>query len=213
MTGQRESKWRELLEAVLPALAELPGEFSWTWGGGTALAQRFHHRISYDIDIFFENAAVLQKLSPNRNPKIKAITDNWQEPEHYIKIERPEGEIDFIIAMMRTVPGALPVEVSGHKILMEAAAEILAKKIHYRGSRAVARDVFDAMAVFHLDPKALEQAVKATPDGARNFADNIRALAPRLKREIPMAVDVTDQGAKLLDQDFLELAAALEGLL
>lgn len=61
---------------------------------------------------------------------------------------------------------------------METAAEILAKKMHDRGSRAVARDVFDAMSVFHLDPTAFEQAMKAAPDGARNFADNIRALAP-----------------------------------
>ena len=63
----RTSKWKQLLELVLPALDELSNELPWSLGGGTALAISLNHRISYDIDIFFQDASALKFLSPNKN--------------------------------------------------------------------------------------------------------------------------------------------------
>ncbi len=51
------------MELVLPALDELPGGLSWTLGGGTGLAISLNHRISHDVDIFFQDAAALKLLS------------------------------------------------------------------------------------------------------------------------------------------------------
>src|SRR4051794_26702968 len=85
--------WRDLLRLALPALEALPAGMSWALGGGTALALTLAHRVSFDIDVFFTDSRALRLLSPNRNPLVRAISDRWQEPGNYIKIERPEGEI------------------------------------------------------------------------------------------------------------------------
>jgi hypothetical protein len=78
-----------------------------------------HHRVSQDIDLFFESAAVLRLLSPNRNPDTKRITDRWQEPGHYLKFEIAgvgDGDIDILVtrtwvelpAIKTTVDAASP---------------------------------------------------------------------------------------------------------
>ena len=62
----RTSQWKRLLELVLPALDELPNELTWSLGGGTALSISLNHRISYDIDIFFQDASALKFLWKRR---------------------------------------------------------------------------------------------------------------------------------------------------
>ncbi|MGJ5040694.1 MULTISPECIES: nucleotidyl transferase AbiEii/AbiGii toxin family protein [unclassified Bradyrhizobium] len=49
------------------------GPGAWTFGGGTALAQSFDHRISYDVDIFLDSSTALKRLAPNMNPVTKAL--------------------------------------------------------------------------------------------------------------------------------------------
>jgi hypothetical protein len=63
----RTSKWKQLLELVLPALDELPKELAWSLGGGAALSISLNHRISYDIDIFLQDASALKFLFNKRN--------------------------------------------------------------------------------------------------------------------------------------------------
>ena len=102
LTGSRKwpaTAWRTLLELALPALDEVGADVRWTLGGGTGLALKLEHRISYDIDIFFEDASHLRALSPNRNKASRAISDRWQDPGHYLRLEREEGVIDFIEAV------------------------------------------------------------------------------------------------------------------
>ena len=56
------SKWKLLLELVLPALSELSNDLIWSLGGGTALSISLNHRISYDIDIFFQDKAATKTV-------------------------------------------------------------------------------------------------------------------------------------------------------
>src|SRR3546814_7709291 len=74
------SRWQSLFDAALPALDNLPDNIEWTLGGGTALALALSHRVSYDIDIFFTDARALRLLSPNRNDRVRRLSDRWQEP-------------------------------------------------------------------------------------------------------------------------------------
>ena len=80
----RSSQWKLLLELVLPALNELPKKLTWSLGGGTALSISLNHRVSYDIDIFFQDASALNFLSPHKNKKIRALSDDWQHPGNYL---------------------------------------------------------------------------------------------------------------------------------
>ncbi len=88
------------MQKALIALDSLEGgPGSWTFGGGTALAQILGHRISYDVDIFLDSSTVLKNLAPNINQVTKSLCDTWQWPGRYLKlILRDVGEIDFLNA-------------------------------------------------------------------------------------------------------------------
>lgn len=212
MTGSRRwpaTAWRELLELALPALDEAGTRCRWTLGGGTALSLRLNHRISYDIDLFFEDAACLAALSPNRNRAARAISDRWQEPGHYLKIERDEGAIDFIVAARQSDAPSWSLEFEGRKVPVEDPVEILAKKLRYRGSRLAARDLFDIAAVHRADPSALQRAAAAVPDAVRRAVDRIERMADRYRETIRGEVNPTQSGAELLDVDPLDVARML----
>ena len=205
-----EPRWRALLDLALGAIDSLNGRYRWSWGGGTALAVHLGHRDSFDIDIFFTDSQALRELSPQRNAAVRAITGKWQEPGHYIKLERPEGAINFIASPLFSNPGTQPWLHDGRDLPLETVTEILAKKLHWRGSTALARDIFDLAAARRFAPDAFAAAAALEADGAARAADRIRRQIARLKRELPDAVRPTAAGAQVLETDLLALAAALD---
>ncbi len=212
MTGSRKwlaTAWRTLLELALPALDEVDPDLEWTLGGGTGLALKINHRISYDIDIFLEDAGHLRALSPNRNSASRAITDRWQEPGHYLKLEREEGAIDFIVAARQTDLAPWRYDFKGRSIPVDEPAEILAKKLKYRGSQIIPRDIFDLLAVHRFNPEIFKEAIAAVPDGARRAADRIRRIEKRYRETIKDEVNPTANGAELLEADPIEVAEIL----
>ena len=212
MTGSRKwpaTAWRPLLELALPALDEIGADVAWTLGGGTALALKLNHRVSYDIDIFLEDAGALRNLSPNRNKAARDISDRWQEPGHYLKLEREEGAIDFILGARLTDFTPWLYDFKGRRIPVEHPAEILAKKLKYRGSRLLPRDIFDLLAVQRSDATIVKAAVTAVPDGARRAADRIRRIEKRYRETIEDEVNPTASGAELLEADPIEAAEIL----
>ena len=212
MTGSRKwpaTAWRTLLELALSALDEVGPDVEWTLGGGTGLALKINHRISYDVDIFLKDAGHLRAISPNRNSAARAITDRWQEPGHYVKLEREEGSIDFIVAVQQTDLAPWRYEFKGRSIPVDEPAEILAKKLKYRSSGIVPRDIFDLLAIHHFDPEIVKEAVAAVPDGARRAADRIRRIGKRYRETIKDEVNPTANGAELLEVDPIEVAEFL----
>jgi len=152
--------WKDLLGLALPALKQLPKEIEWDLGGGTALMLFIKHRISKDVDIFFENARALKLLAPSANVLTKKICDDWQQPGHYIKlIKYGKGEIDFLVS--RTFEDnpniAYDFIYNNQKqpIRVETPKEILSRKIFHRASQFTIRDIFDTASVIEYDPKIL----------------------------------------------------------
>lgn len=201
--------WRALLERALDVLDEVGPQVRWTFGGGSALALKIGHRMSYDVDLFLEDAGTLRALSPNRNKAARAITDHWQEPGNYLKLRCVEGEIDFILGGRLTELTPWLYQLKDRYILVEEPAEILAKKLKYRGSRLLPRDIFDLLAVHRFDPTCIRTAVLATPEGARRAADRIERIAGRYRETIRDEVNPTATGVELLDGDPLEAARLL----
>ncbi len=204
-----EGDWPKLLDRALMALDTLPGGAVWSWGGGTALAVRLDHRVSVDIDIFLADADDLRRLFPSVNPMVRAMSGNWQQPDHYLKLLFEEGEIDFIAALSRTRQPSDAWTWRGRLLPLETTAEILAKKLHWRGSRALARDVFDLEAARRFDREGFDAALAAEPGGARRVSDVVVRRENRLRKELPLAVRPTAKGAEILDLDLLDLAASL----
>ena len=57
---------------------------------------RHHHRLSKDIDIFVPDPQYLGFVSPRLSDVAEAVTADYVEGPGYIKLLRPEGEIDFV---------------------------------------------------------------------------------------------------------------------
>jgi nucleotidyltransferase AbiEii toxin of type IV toxin-antitoxin system len=145
------SQWEKLLNLALPVLSDL--ETPWTLGGGTGLFLSLNHRVSYDIDIFLEDPRGLKTIAGD--PRTKRISSDWQFPGNYLKLSRQEGEIDFILAATITENCHFAYNFKGMQINVETPAEIVAKKIRYRGSNFTIRNIFDfALSVNH-DPELM----------------------------------------------------------
>lgn len=143
------------MNLALTILSDLSPEMQWSLGGGTALALHLNHRVSFDVDIFFEHPGALKELM--RNPKTKQLSNDREFPGNYLKIIRPEGEIDFILASNVTDEFCQTYKFGVEQIDIETPIEIIAKKIKYRGSKFTLRDVYDLSAVIKTTPDILER--------------------------------------------------------
>lgn len=78
---------------------------------------------------------------------------NPNEEANFIKIRLPEGEIDFIVGMsLLDLPDESRPDT---RFALEPIAEVLAKKLFYRGWALTSRDVFDWMFIEQHLPKSI----------------------------------------------------------
>lgn len=130
----------------------------WTFGGGTVLMLRYGHRLSKDIDIFVPDPQYLGYVSPRLSDVAQGVSDQYVEGPGYIKLLRPEGEIDFVASPNLTAEPFEMWERLGRVVKVETSAEIVAKKLWHRCDRATARDLFDLALVIEREPQALAAA-------------------------------------------------------
>lgn len=130
----------------------------WTFGGGTVLMLRHGHRLSKDIDIFVPDPQYLGFVSPRLSDVAESMTHDYVEGPGYIKLLRPEGEIDFVASPNLTRSPFEMWQLLGRQVRVETSAEIVAKKLWHRGDRATARDLFDLALVIEREPQALASA-------------------------------------------------------
>lgn len=154
MAAGRPSEWPVLFDIAAKILrhAEATVGFApaWSFGGGTALMLQIDHRESHDIDLFLDDPQLL----PFLNPETQEI-DLIRRPDSYsadgttvLKLVYKEiGEIDFICCADITTAPTTPQNVQGVAVQLETPAEIVAKKVHYRGWNFQPRDMFDMAAV------------------------------------------------------------------
>jgi predicted nucleotidyltransferase component of viral defense system len=154
--------WQGLLQHAYSLIDEIavhgiPNPF-WTFGGGTVLMLRYRHRMSKDIDIFVPDPQYLGYVSPRLSDVAEAVSDKYVEGPGYVKLLRPEGEIDFVASPNLTSDPFEVWELLGRQVKVETSAEIVAKKLWHRGDRATARDLFDLALVIEREPMALATA-------------------------------------------------------
>ena len=130
----------------------------WTFGGGTVLMLRYGHRLSKDIDIFVPDPQYLGYVSPRLSDAAERVTQDYVEGPGYVKLLRPEGEIDFVASPNLTAQPFDEWTLLGRTVKVETAAEIVAKKLWHRGDQATARDLFDLSLVIEREPVALATA-------------------------------------------------------
>ena len=183
-----EGAWKDLLPHAVSIIEDIerhgtPNPF-WTFGGGTVLMFRYHHRLSKDIDIFVPDPQYLGFVTPRLSDVAAAVTSQYVEDQSsYVKLIRPEGEIDFVASPNLTETPFEIWNIGGQHIRVETAAEIVAKKLWHRGDRATARDLFDLSLVIEREPEELIKASKFLKKHAQIFTEQIANRATILKMQ------------------------------
>ena len=140
-----EGPWQSLLSHAFQLLDDMQLHSGvanpfWTLGGGTVLMLRYAHRQSKDIDIFVPDPQYLGYVSPRLSDVAAEVSEDYVEAAGYVKLIRPEGEIDFVAASNLTNSPYEIWHILGREIKVETSAEIVAKKLWHRGHTATARD-------------------------------------------------------------------------
>jgi hypothetical protein len=172
--------WKELLRHALSLIDGIAAHGTadpfFTLGGGTVLMLRYQHRRSKDIDIFVPDPQYLGYVSPRLSELAESIASDYVEGASYVKLIRPEGEIDFVAAPNLTLDPFEEWRFMRRQIRVETAAEIIAKKLWHRGDRLSARDLFDLSLVIEREPAPLN---RAAPFLVRHRAALLRQLEER----------------------------------
>lgn len=170
--------WARLLRIARSMIQEVNSEQllidEWTFGGGTAMMLQIDHRESRDIDIFLADPQSLALLNPDkRDFSFERHPSEYSgDGSKFMKLFfEGTGEIDFIVARAMTdVPAKLTM-VEGENALLETIPEIIAKKIHYRGSQIKPRDIFDiAAAGEHYADPVINALRSLRPEVSRTLA-------------------------------------------
>lgn len=160
---------RQLFEAVHAPLARaFGGEDNIRFGGGTALAARWAHRHSTDVDLFVGNARYREF--------------RWNTGGRFT--------LDLTTAVAVDT-------VRGTSVPLETNAEILGKKLLFRMARdqeILARDLYDIAVARQRDPASLRTVLKALRNDQLNRI--IRALEDHAEaghyHEIPLVLRPAD---------------------
>ncbi len=92
--------WQDLLHHAYSLVDEIATHGIqnpfWTFGGGTVLMLRYRHPMSKDIDIFVPDPQYLGFVSPRLSDAAEAVSDKYVEGPGFVKLLRPEGDIDFV---------------------------------------------------------------------------------------------------------------------
>ena len=175
--------WQSLFQSALRVVDEIRkhggrADPFFTFGGGTVLMLRYHHRLSKDIDLFVPDPQSLAYVTPRLSDVAETVCNSqYVETALYVKLQLEAGEIDFIAA-----PNLLPEEhaferwdIFGASVRVETAAEIVAKKIFHRGDKATARDLFDLALVIDREPGAMALVQPFLFRHADKFVEHLQA--------------------------------------
>jgi len=160
LAHRQSGSWRNLERTALAIIADVQehmgSAFQPKLGGGTRLMLALDHRISHDIDLFIRDPQWIGYITPRLNDRVEALVAGYEEAADFLKLNLPDGEIDFIV---RGSLLGLPDEASKEtRLPLEPVAEVLAKKLFYRGSALTPRDLFDWWAVETLKPGLVQAA-------------------------------------------------------
>lgn len=164
---------------------------NWSFGGGTVLMRRHRHRFSKDIDIFVLDPQCLPYLSPRLNDKAESLTSDYVEQADFLKLNFPEGEIDFVASAPLTENATVIEILFQREVQVETSSEIIAKKVWHRGNRFTARDIFDLALVVEKEPEALWKIQPILHDRREVILETIASQEAAL-REAFAALEVLD---------------------
>ena len=149
-----------------------PGEAGWAIGGGSALAARWQHRWSKDLDIIVGSETEFARLTEAENPdlwrEMRAAGATTIESEGTLRFKFGERQVEVLGDELTPATGQELTELTcGDAVVratMLSTAQILYSKLHHRGFGAPVRDLYDMAVAYRCARGALAIAVNARPD-------------------------------------------------
>ncbi len=179
------SDWARLFRIARSLIHQVNSEQiivdAWSFGGGTAMMLQIDHRESHDVDIFLRDAQLLPFLDPKLHDfEFEIMPSDYRgDGSGFLKLAFDGiGEIDFIVGRALTAPAVTKQTVEGEEVDLETVAEIITKKIHYRGGSIKPRDIFDIAAAATGDRDALISALKDYKDDVAKTLGALERLKP-----------------------------------
>ncbi len=174
---RQSGSWRKLEQRALVLIADAQqaagAPFQPKLGDGTRLMLALNHRISHDIDLFIRDPQWIGYLTPRLNNRANFELSAYDENAVSLKLRYPEGEIDFIVGMsLLDLPDDNAADTS---FALEPIAEVLAKKLFYRGWALTPRDLFDWWAI---------ETQRADTIPVEKFAQLLRARAQEIRHSL-----------------------------
>lgn len=194
------SHWERLLVIARSIIDQSGIGDDWAFGGGTAMMVQIGHRLSHDIDLFLDDPQFLGYLDPSKQSFDFEIKPSAYagDGNRFLKIAFDDlGEIDFVACSQLTDEPTKRIELHGRPIMIETLAEIITKKVFYRGSMIAPRDVFDIAAAGKTHRGELVQALAGYPE-------KVSATIAALERENPEYV-LSVIGDLQINPDFVPL--------
>lgn len=147
---------------------------------------QIEHRDSHDIDLFIPDPQVLPFLNPGTQGYSLDLSPSDYETNGSTALKivfDGVGEIDFICGETLTTPATTQTTIEGRSVQLETPAEIIAKKIYYRGGRMQPRDMFDIAAVIrNSGATTLVAALAPYRDRCEKALGVVRGMDPDFAR-------------------------------
>jgi len=177
----------------------------WSVGGGTVLALTYDHRLSKDIDIFLTDVQYLSRLSPRFNNVADEALD-YNEDARFISLTYPEGKVDFIACPAITKFTPIKTKIYGSILYLDDPVEIVAKKVFYRGSQVMPRDIFDLAIVYDSDRKAdILDTMRQMPTEFGKFSKNFAKFQKNVSQSMLYSIEnknmVLDGGKYMIGRE------------
>ena len=166
--------WLRARDAVRASLDEIGGA-EYQIGGGTVLAARWGHRVSYDVDLSLPETVRLHRLE---NPVESRFEHRMRQlggrPEYYqslgmYQVRFGEQGLDLWAHAVEPPSSQSRLEIDGMEETVLSNVQVLWGKIA-RAERNLSRDVYDVVHAAEHDPSSLEIALNAHPRGAVEWA-------------------------------------------
>lgn len=163
---------------------------------------QIQHRRSDDVDIFLPDPQLLPYLDPGLHDfKFEIMPSDYRgDGSNFLKLAfEGIGEIDFIVSPSMTGTPSTRRMVEGEQVDVETLAEIITKKVHFRGSHIKPRDIFDIAAAGRCERAAIVESL-------RDYRNDVAATLTAIDRLSPDFVAATI-AALAIDDAFRPVAA------
>ena len=177
-----------LLNELWPVIRPYTEPLDITIGSGTALAARWHHRKSNDIDLFLPNSRDLHQLAAQRSELLHDLRSHNNDISAFIQPDESAVAhpcyptiITWMHSNARTTEPLSNQYEPITNFPLETNTEILSKKFHYRilqQQLILPKDVFDLAWSIRYEPNTFREVCQPYPTvHLFGIRQNLRLLA------------------------------------